>query len=77
LEVAQGKRQADNAGMLNAEDRFQEWRLADHTAHAMEQQADATGEALTREIARQLRAMAEDLLRPVTADIKRRAAANR
>jgi hypothetical protein len=43
----------------------------------MEQQADATGEAVTREIARQLRAISENLLRPVTADIKRRAAANR
>jgi hypothetical protein len=63
--------------MLNPEDLLQEWRLADHTAHAMEEQADATGEALTRKIARQLRAMAEDLLQPVTADIERRNDANR
>jgi hypothetical protein len=63
--------------MLNPEDLLQEWRLADHSAHAMEEQADATGEALTREIARQLRATAEDLLQSLTADIKRRAVAIR
>jgi hypothetical protein len=63
--------------MLNAEDLLQEWRLADHAAHAMEQQADATGEAMTRQIARQLRAKAEDLLQAMTADIKCRAAVNR
>jgi F0F1-type ATP synthase membrane subunit b/b' len=63
--------------MLDPEDMLQEWRLAEHTAHAMEEQADATGEALTREIAHQLRVVAEDLLQTVRADIERRNAGNR
>jgi hypothetical protein len=86
FEVAQWMRQEDNAGMSNPRDLFQEWRLADHAAHAMEQQvvnaspasSDVDGLAspvADRVTARELRAVANDLLQQVRADIKRRAAA--
>jgi hypothetical protein len=81
-------RQADNAGMSEPSDLFQEWRLADHAAHAMEQQvvsaglATSDGDGFASPVAdpitaRELRVVANDLLQLVTANIKRRAAAKR